>query len=197
MNRLQKLSAVVARGGMGALARAVRDYGRTRDYSVYRRDVRAMGPESSGICDVRAGSLAELHRWRRTQSAVATPFFADRTGGWREFCWAWSENQPIGVIWTTTKSPLLLTAEDEAVIVDLYTVPSFRGRGVASALIMGACQQLKGHGFRTAYATVELENLPSRRAFERSGFSSVGEFAWGGWLRRRQPTARWPGRAAR
>jgi ribosomal protein S18 acetylase RimI-like enzyme len=193
MNGVQKLSVVVAREGLSGLARAIRDYGRAREYSVYRRDIRGLERDASRIGGIRAGSLSELWRWRSERGPVATPFLADRTSGWSDFCWAWSEGQPIGVVWMTTKSPLLLTDEGEAVIVDLYTMPAFRGRGIATALVAAACQELKEGGVRTVYATVELNNMPSRRAFERSGFTRIAEFTCRGWLGRRHRTARWAG----
>jgi predicted GNAT family acetyltransferase len=84
-----------------------------------------------------------------------------------------------------------VTGADEAVIVDLYTSPDSRGRGIASALIAAACRQLARGSFRAVYATVEVQNTASRRAFERSGFRLIGQFILRGWLRRPARTSTW------
>lgn len=66
-----------------------------------------------------------------------------------------------------------MTGADEAVIVDLYTSPDSRGRGIASALIAAACRQRARESFRAVYATVEVRTLgpdgpSSEVAFGRS-----------------------------
>jgi ribosomal protein S18 acetylase RimI-like enzyme len=193
--RVEKLWDLLTRRGVTGVVAAIREHGRPRRYCVYRRDLSGAIPDLRLVSDIRWGSLWDLEQWRTRQQSVPAPFRGDRTGGWADFCWAWSGGQPVGIAWTTTCSPLLLTDPGEGVIVDLYTRPECRGRGVATALIERACRQLKDRDCHAVYATVELQNMPSRRAFERSGFIQIGEFTLHGWLRRRPRTARWAGLA--
>ena len=191
--RIERVCSVLVRHGLTGVIRMIRDHGRAREYVVYCRGLEDAVLEGEPS-DVRPGVLDELASWRRSRESVAPPFVADRTGGWTDFCWAWRGGQPVGIVWTTTHSPLLVTAADEAVIVDLYTSPESRGLGIASALIVVACRQLFRRSFRRVYATVEVQNTPSRRAFERSGFRSIGQFTSRGWLRRPPRAATWLGR---
>jgi ribosomal protein S18 acetylase RimI-like enzyme len=192
--RIERVRSVLVSHGPTGVIRMLREHGRAREYVVYCRGLEngALEEDAPGV---KPGVLGELASWRRSRESVAPPFVADRTGGWTDFCWAWRGGQPVGIVWTTTHSPLLVTAADEAVIVDLYTSPESRGLGIASALIAAACRQLSRQSFRRVYATVEVENAPSRRAFERSGFRSIGEFTLRGWLRRPPRTAAWLGRS--
>jgi ribosomal protein S18 acetylase RimI-like enzyme len=188
--RLGRARRILAQYGVAALVRAVLAYGRRYEYLVYRRRVTEASASFPGS-HVRRGSLVELREWRDTQAHVAGPFLADESSGWREFCWVWLEGVPAGILWTAPDSPLLRTDAGEAVIVDLYTVPTFRGRGVASALITGACRRLRDEGIGTVFATVETRNIASQRAFERCGFEAVGRITVQGWLRPPPRTARW------
>jgi L-amino acid N-acyltransferase YncA len=191
--RIERVRSVLVSHGPTGVLQMIRDHGRAREYVVYCRDLEGVVLEGDAA-DVRPGVLAELASWRKGRESVAPPFIADRTGGWTDFCWAWRSGQPVGIVWTTTHSPLLVTAADEAVIVDLYTSPESRGRGIASALIAAASRELTRRSFRRVYATVEVQNIPSRRAFERSGFRSIGQFTQWGWLRRPPRAAAWLGR---
>ena len=191
VSRVRKAWAIRSVEGLAGVGRRLRHYGRPRLYSVYWRDVRDLEVNARTAGDIRVGSLTDLREWRRRHGSMAAPFYADERNGWSEFCWAWSTDQPMGVVWTTTKSPLLATRRREAVIVDLYTVPGFRGHGVGTQLIMAACAELRRREFQSVYATVETDNVASRRAFERSGFSAVGELMQRGWCRFRFRTARW------
>lgn len=189
--QLRKAWFMVAHHGFVELLRAIRDYAQPREYAVYRRALTDAEPGAPPVAAVSEGSLPDLRRWRDGQGHVAPPFLGDRKAGWSDFCWAWGDGQPVGIVWTTARSPLLLTDADEAAIVDLYTSPAFRGRGIALALIAAACRYLRQRGVRTVYATVETRNTPSRRAFARSGFEVVGEFGVRGWLRHPPRTTHW------
>jgi RimJ/RimL family protein N-acetyltransferase len=55
-----------------------------------------------------------------------------------------------------------------------YILPEYRGRGLFRAIIVVASRWLFEAGYRTVYAGVHSENLPSLRAFRGAGFSEVG-----------------------
>lgn len=75
----------------------------------------------------------------------------------------------------------------EAKLVQIISSPEMRGRGVATALIAGSCADLLGKGFQRAYARVWHSNLPSRRAFERAGWTRKALVVEINPLRRQRP----------
>lgn len=64
-------------------------------------------------------------------------------------------------------------ADREAVLVDLVTLDSHRGRGLAPLLTRFAVSQLKSDGFETVYAWVWHSNTPSIRSFEKAGWDYI------------------------
>lgn len=55
----------------------------------------------------------------------------------------------------------------------LYTAPTFRGRGVASALVArGVALACETFDVGRAYALVARDNYPSKRTFEKNGFEA-------------------------
>jgi len=64
--------------------------------------------------------------------------------------------------------------DSDAVMVDLLTSESARGRGYASALIRYSEQKLKEAGFRRLLTWVWHSNNPSIRTFEKSGWKYTG-----------------------
>jgi GNAT superfamily N-acetyltransferase len=53
----------------------------------------------------------------------------------------------------------------------VFVAPDHRERGVASALVAAACERAQDRGADRASALVAVDNRPSRRLFERLGFS--------------------------
>jgi ribosomal protein S18 acetylase RimI-like enzyme len=139
----------------------------------------------------RPGVLENLRAWRASHPALPAPFHSDRTQGWRHFCWAWTASEPVGIAWITLSSPLVQLEPDEAAIVDLYTAPAYRGRGIGALLVATACIEMRHLGVRFGYATVERDNVPSRRAFEAAGFSRLGSFTSRRLLHRKPSTLLW------
>lgn len=188
---------LIGRGGVAALRRLLGERFGSHTYDLYRLDLMdrptRVGPDPAGVC-VTVGELWALKAWRAERSAaVSQPYFGDRRRGWTAFCWAFDGTRPVGVVWTAAWSPLVRLAPREAVLAGLYTDPACRGRGIARALVRAACQHLKGQAVRTTYATVKVDDRPSRRVFEAVGFRNVGQFISGGVLGSRPATTRWSG----
>ncbi len=61
-------------------------------------------------------------------------------------------------------------AENEAKLVEIITLPEARGQGIAGLLIRHACNEMFAKGFRRLFARIWHNNLPSIRAFEKSGW---------------------------
>jgi RimJ/RimL family protein N-acetyltransferase len=70
-------------------------------------------------------------------------------------------------------SSLMTLGEGEAIMVDLVTAPKWRGRGYAPLVIRFAETELKRGGFERLYSWVWHSNEPSKRAFEKAGWSYI------------------------
>jgi GNAT superfamily N-acetyltransferase len=69
-------------------------------------------------------------------------------------------------------SPLLYAplAADEVLTEAVFVLPSFRGRGVGSAMLRASLRHLAERSFRRALAVIDVENRRSLRAFHAAGF---------------------------
>lgn len=61
----------------------------------------------------------------------------------------------------------------EAKLVQIFTLPEMRGRSIAPTLIGYASAAMHNDGFTRIYARIWHSNLPSIRAFERSGWKKI------------------------
>jgi GNAT superfamily N-acetyltransferase len=64
-------------------------------------------------------------------------------------------------------------ATKEAKLVQLFTVPSMRGKGIAPELIQYSSNAMINQGFGKLFARVWHSNYPSRKAFENSNWSAI------------------------
>ncbi len=64
-------------------------------------------------------------------------------------------------------------ADNEAKLVQIISLPEFRGRGIATALINASLLDMFGKGYGRAYARIWHSNTPSIRAFERAGWRRI------------------------
>jgi len=78
-------------------------------------------------------------------------------------CWFWDDKR-------FQLNHLCRPAEREAVMVDLVTLDSHRGRGLASLVTKFAATELKRDGFETLHTWVWHSNTPSIRSFEKAGW---------------------------
>lgn len=69
-----------------------------------------------------------------------------------------------------TPQPNAFTAEPEVIIMDIFTDPALRGRGVGRALLESAAEYARSIGCRGLIAQVALHNQPSLAMFAGSGF---------------------------
>jgi GNAT superfamily N-acetyltransferase len=66
--------------------------------------------------------------------------------------------------------PNAFTAEPEVVVMDIFTDPALRGRGVGRALLESAAEYARGSGCHGLVAQVALHNQSSLAMFTGSGF---------------------------
>ncbi|WP_136603492.1 GNAT family N-acetyltransferase [Salinigranum halophilum] len=89
---------------------------------------------------------------------------------------AFEEGEPRGYLFVSIDVthqivPLEQTVSfDGAYIRRVYVHPAHRNRGIATALVAAACQWAADRDAGRATALVALDNKPSRRLFEQSGF---------------------------
>jgi len=62
---------------------------------------------------------------------------------------------------------------NEAKLVQLFTAPEARGKGIAQRLIQYSSQKMILRGFNRLYARVWHSNYPSRKAFEKSCWTTI------------------------
>jgi RimJ/RimL family protein N-acetyltransferase len=75
----------------------------------------------------------------------------------------------------------------EAKLVQVISLPEFRGRGVATMLIVSSCQDMMQKGFSRVYARVWHSNTPSLCALKRAGWARVALVVEMNPLRRNYP----------
>ena len=68
-------------------------------------------------------------------------------------------------------------ADGEAEILSVAVSSSWRGRGLARALLNLHLGRLAGLRVRSVFLEVDEDNVPARRLYERAGFSEVGRRA--------------------
>jgi GNAT superfamily N-acetyltransferase len=74
-----------------------------------------------------------------------------------------------------------------AKLVHIVTVPSERGKGVATLLIAESTSSMLQEGFCTLYARIWHSNIPSLSAFARAGWWPCGWLLQANFLRRQLP----------
>lgn len=61
----------------------------------------------------------------------------------------------------------------EGKLVQIVTLESFRGRGIATSLLEGVAWEMRQLGFRTLYARIWHNNTPSIRTFQKAGWREI------------------------
>jgi GNAT superfamily N-acetyltransferase len=83
-------------------------------------------------------------------------------------CWFWGPRR-------FNDSLLWVVKEDEAMLIDVVTASSHRGRGLAALLIRGASAEMRRIGRNPLYAFIWHSHHASYHAFEKAGWSQI---AW-------------------
>jgi len=67
---------------------------------------------------------------------------------------------------------------DSAYIYDTYTVPEYRGLGIAPKVMEKAFSYLYERGIRKVYVCIRHNNFPSLRAAQKEGFRKIGSITY-------------------
>jgi RimJ/RimL family protein N-acetyltransferase len=97
-------------------------------------------------------------------------------------CWIFPRVTPV----LQARGGTYTLPEGTACLEDSVTSPNHRGRGIAPAAWTAIAQRLSAQGFEILITKVNVENVPSRRAVEKSGFRGVNVMRY----KRRGPLAR-------
>ena len=107
-------------------------------------------------------------------------FYIDTDNPSREFLanlfsesttYAWLiDGQPntLAAVWYTFVA-------NEASLIDISVVPSYRRKGLGRAILAQSLQKLINHGMKYCYLEVRRSNLGAKLLYEQFGFVEVGE----------------------
>ncbi len=84
-------------------------------------------------------------------------------------CWIYPREQPM----EAAASGMLEFPPGVACLEDSYTHAEHRGHGLAGAAWTAIAQDLGSDGYKVLVTKVEVDNVPSRRAVEKSGFRTA------------------------
>jgi ribosomal protein S18 acetylase RimI-like enzyme len=79
---------------------------------------------------------------------------------------AWIDGEPAGFAGSFARK----TDETRGIVGPVGVFPEYRRRGIATALVLSACDVLRSKGYRYAYLFTHGDNLPARGVYERIGF---------------------------
>ena len=79
-------------------------------------------------------------------------------------CWIWTYNHPA------LPKRFARIGADEAVLVDIITATSVRGKGYAPMLLRHAETEMRKRGYRRLWAWIWHSNTPSIRSFEKENW---------------------------
>ncbi len=82
---------------------------------------------------------------------------------------AWIDGEPAGF----AGSFALKSDETRGIVGPVGVFPEYRRRGIATALVFSACDVLRSEGYRYAYLSTHVDNLPARRMYEGMGFKPL------------------------
>ena len=82
---------------------------------------------------------------------------------------AWIGGEPAGFAGSFAGK----SEETRGIVGPVGVFPEYRRRGIATALVLSACDALRSEGYRYAYLSTNVDNLPARRVYEETGFKPV------------------------
>ena len=137
-------------------------------YEIVRRQVAE--PQSSIQF---AWGYEALNRYRQGRTDLPSEFYLDVTKGARNCLLATLAGEAAAILWIhddNFPSKFIQLKPNEVEVGYLQTLPHFRGRGLAKALVGLAVQQFEG---RRVFAVIDDRNISSRTVFSRTGFRRI------------------------
>jgi len=140
-------------------------------------------PADSGIALRRAGpgDAARLLEWRNDADVIRFSMTGRPVDAADHAAWFASALARPGVrLWIaeeggTPVGQVRIDVKDGTGTVSIAVAPSHRGRGIGTSMLGAMVAEVEaGSGVRTLRAVVHRDNIASRRAFERQGFTDTG-----------------------
>lgn len=123
-------------------------------------------------------AVESLKRVREAVSGMPVEFYRDEVDNIISCFLACVGGRPAAVAWSydhAKPAHFLRMSPGDAEIRSVYSLPEFRGRGLAKTVIVAACHSLFHDGLQNIYAVIHFRNEASQRAFQSVGFSKVAE----------------------
>jgi ribosomal protein S18 acetylase RimI-like enzyme len=195
MNRLRgaitDLTHSLRHGNFKAAGRRLFDHLRTFpfhriEYLVLARSLQKPLPDLKPGASItyRVAERKDLARFKGLVSPSEFERFRERLARGR-FCFlALHQGTLAAYEWATAKvNPdidclELQLAPGDVYINEVYTLPAWRRRNIQSALHVWQLCSLRGQGFKRAIAIVAVDNLPSRKMFEKLGYQEADRLSF-------------------
>jgi RimJ/RimL family protein N-acetyltransferase len=151
-------------------------YAFAADMSVERPPLPAAIP-----LETRRATEEDFRRFRETEGPLRRQAaIRDRFGIDRCFL-AFSEGEIAHFLWIYYPHELSLQPtrfrrlrSDEVAIANVYTFPSFRGKGIFPHMLRAFFPALRSEGYRICYLYIESDNIASQRSALKAGAERVG-----------------------
>jgi ribosomal protein S18 acetylase RimI-like enzyme len=163
-----------------------------RTFGIWRVDLEELVVErdqSPGVeISVGLEAIREVDRARRA-GATLPPAFYDEWSRKEGVCFlARVRGQVAGIGWLMGREHcdvFMRRSKREATICRLYTLPEFRGNGVAKCLVRGICKWAQEYEYDQILAVINRDGTSSQRVFNAIGFRKVAERTRSGLFGRR------------
>lgn len=136
----------------------------------------APGPNISLLAGGLA--LANLKASRSRETNLPIEFYRDEIDGINSCVLVKVEERLAAIAWIYyhhQPGHFLKMSSDEAEIRSVFSLPHFRGRGLAKAVLAGASSWLRNTGCHSVYAVIHFQNTASLNAFQAVGFKKIAE----------------------
>lgn len=179
---IRNLMELIRREG---LQQAVRDLAGV--LSPARFEIWHLALDSADLAPVRRGNidlltglpaLEDLKTCRRRETNLPIEFYRDEIDGidscvlvkvgerLAAIAWIYYHHQP---------GHFLKMSSGEAEIRSVFSLPDFRGQGLAKAVVAAASSWLRNIGCHSVYAVIHFQNTASLKAFQAAGFKKIAE----------------------
>jgi GNAT superfamily N-acetyltransferase len=171
---------VQQRGVWRTVSKAIRTLVPTR-FDIWERDLSTEpAPVKKPQVQVSVGAEAveQLARLRQANPGLPADFYRDRVLAVQSCVIGVVDGCLAGIGWAydhTHTGRFLRMRPGDVELRSVYSLPEYRGRGVAKAVIRGACWWLRNQGFKRIYAVIHPNNFASSRAFAAVGFRKTGQ----------------------
>jgi RimJ/RimL family protein N-acetyltransferase len=131
--------------------------------------------------EIRPIELVDLEWVRQINRPSEARALARRLACGQKGLIALFQRQPVGYAWgcaevdPALERVQLMLRPGDALYVDAYTAPAFRGRGIQTALLLTRLRLFRDLGYRRVVAYIEKRNAPSLAVWRKVGSQEIGQ----------------------